>query len=97
MNTIYKNESFILFNCILIIILFYFLYYAYIFLSKYLYKYKKYNLYNIKIEKFGSNSKRSKMIKIYKGDNILDPDEIIYNSNYNVNDPDSTYGKDPDS
>ena len=37
------------------------------------------------------------MIKIYRGDDILDPDEIIYNSNYNVNDPDSTYGKDPDS
>lgn len=102
MKSIYNNQSFILFSCILIIILFYFVYYLYIFLSKYLSNYLKYKTYNNKMERFGScgdsNSKRNKMIKIYKSDNIVDPDDSTYNNKYDDdNDPDSTYGSDPDS
>ena len=93
MNSIYKNESFILFNCILLIIVFYFLYNLYNFVYKYLGNYKKYNSYNKKMENFGSssfgNSKRDKMIKIFKDDSCSD--------NYDGNsDPDSTDGCDPD-
>ena len=90
MNTIYKNESFVLFSCILVIIVFYFVYSLYIFLCKYLCNYLKYKSYNKKMESFGSsNSKRDKMIKIFKDDSCLD--------NYDANnDPDSTNGCDPD-
>jgi hypothetical protein len=41
-----------------------------------------------------SNDKRNKMIKIYKNDDIPDPDE---NPEYNINDPDSTVSIDPDN
>ena len=41
-----------------------------------------------------SNDKRNKMIKIYKNDDIPDPDE---NPEYNINDPDSTISIDPDN
>ena len=99
MNTLYKNESFILFNCILVIILFYFIYCLYNFLYKYGCNYQKYKSYKKKMENFGSygNSKRDKMIKIYKDDTILDPDDAPYNNKYDDdnNDPDSTFGYDP--
>ena len=41
-----------------------------------------------------SNDKRNKMIKIYKADDIPDPDE---NPDNGVNDPDSTISLDPDN
>jgi len=92
MNTLYKNESFILFNCILIIILFYFLYSLYNFVYKYGCNYQKYNSYNKKMESFRSSSsdKRNTMIKIFKDNTNLDS----YDAN---SDPDSTNGHDPDS
>ena len=94
MNTLYKNESFILFNCILIIIVFYVIYCLYNFLSKYVCNYQKYNTYNTynkNMETFGSNNgKRNGMIKIFKDNTCSDN----YDDN---NDPDSTYGCDPDS
>ncbi len=46
-------------------------------------------------ENNGNNSKREKMKKIYKSDEILDPDEIPDDDDYN--DPDGTFGRDPDS
>ena len=54
------------------------------------------------MENFGScgnsNSKRDKMIKIYKDDTISDPGDAPYNNKYSDdnNDPDSTFGYDPD-
>jgi len=41
-----------------------------------------------------NNSKRSKMMKIYKNSNILDPDE---DPDDEGDDPDSSLGRDPDS
>ena len=95
MNTLYKNESFILFTCILIIIFFNFVYSLYNFLYKYACNYKKYNSYNKKMEKFrgSSESKRDRMIKIFKDDTNSDNYDT-YDAN---NDPDGTYGSDPDS
>ena len=94
MNSLYKNESFALFSCILVIIVFYFIYSLYNFLSKYFSNYQKYNSYNKNMEKFGSssygNSKRDKMIKIFKDESGSD----MYDAN---TDPDSTDGHDPDS
>jgi hypothetical protein len=78
----YKNESLVIFYCIITIIIFYFLCLLY---NK---TYKTYKEY------FSSNdSKRSKMMKIYKGDETLDPDE---NPGLNIHDPDSSTGYDPD-
>ena len=88
MNSIYKNESFVLFSCILLIIVVYFIYSLYNFLCKYLGNYQKYNSYNKNRESFGS--KRDKMIKIFKDETGSD----IYDAN---TDPDSTDGQDPDS
>lgn len=77
----YKNQSLIIFYCILIIIL------CYCLIIIYDKTYKKYKIYK---EFFSSsNSKRSKMMKIYKSDDILDPDE---DPGDNINDPDSTNG-----
>jgi len=50
------------------------------------------------IEFFGcrrdNDSKRNKMMSIYKSDDILDPDEDPDDEN---DDPDSTKGRDPDA
>lgn len=80
--------SVILLACIIIIIFTYLLF----IIIKYTFK-----LLSGDIELFrssSSNDKRSKMIKIYKNDDIPDPDE---NPDYNVNDPDSTISLDPDN
>ena len=81
--------SVILLACIIIIIFTYLLF----IIIKYTFK-----LLSGDIELFrsssSSNDKRSKLIKIYKNDDIPDPDE---NPDYNVNDPDSTISLDPDN
>ena len=86
MNTIYKNESAIIFTCIIIIIIFYCLFLIYNRIYKTYTKCKELFLNN--------DSKRNKMIKLYKDDEILDPDE---DPGINVADPDSSEGRDPDS
>lgn len=85
MNKIYKKESIVIFSCIIILLL---LYCLYLILNKII------NYYNKNTETFNNNSKRSKMIRIYKNDNILDPDE---DPDDESDDPDSTRGRDPDS
>ena len=94
MNKLYKDESFILFSCILIILLFYGIYSIYNILSRY---YKKYKIYNQSNENFGSsNNKRDKMIKLFKKDDInLNPNEDPYD--VDVYDPDGTNGSDSDA
>jgi hypothetical protein len=80
--------SVILLACIIIIIFTYSLF----IIIKYTFK-----LLSGDIELFrssSSNDKRSKLIKIYKNDDIPDPDE---NPEYNINDPDSTISLDPDN
>ena len=88
MNIIYKKESTVIFGCIIIILLFYSICFIFD-------KSKTYT------ENFGNNnSKRNKMIKIYKDSDIIDPNEIPdMNPNYDDdnNDPDSNYAYDPDS
>ena len=83
----YKNEALVIFCCILIIIIGYCLYFLYTKINK---KCKN-------TEDFGSrkdsDSKRNKMMTIYKSDEILDPDEDPDDEN---DDPDSTRGRDPD-
>ena len=77
----YKDMSLIIFSYILVILICYCVYI----------------IYNIKYkEYFGNNSdsKRNKMIKIYKNNNILDPDE---DPDDEGDDPDSSSGRDPDS
>lgn len=81
----YKKESTIILACIIIIILFYLICWVF----------KKLN----KIELFShGDSKREMMKKIYKSDDISDPDEITSVNAYydNVHDPDDSYGMDPD-
>ena len=91
MNNLDKTNnltSVILLACIIIIIFAYLLF----IIIKYTFK-----LLSGDIELFrssSSNDKRSKLIKIYKNDDIPDPDE---NPDYNVNDPDSTISLDPDN
>ena len=94
MNRLYKDESFILFSCILIIIVVCGIYYITKTMNNY---YKKYKTYNQSNENFGitSDNKRGKMMKLFrKDDAILNPNENSYDvENY---DPDGTYGQDPD-
>jgi YbbR domain-containing protein len=85
MDKIYKKESIVIFSCIIILLLVYCLY---------LIVNKIKNYYNKNTETFNNNSKRSKMIRMYKNDNILDPDE---DPDDESDDPDSTRGRDPDS
>ena len=85
MDKIYKKESIVIFSCIIILLLVYCLY---------LIVNKIKNYYNKNTENFNNNSKRSKMIRMYKNDNILDPDE---DPDDESDDPDSTRGRDPDS
>lgn len=83
----YKKESTIILACILTIITFYFFYWIIKCLIK-------------NTELFSnSNSKRDKMERIYKSDEILDPDEqAMYNyKDDGCFDPDSDCGRDPDS
>lgn len=82
-----KLTSTILLSCIIIIIFTYLLY----IICKYICKFVSRNK---ELFRNSSNDKRSKMIKIYKDDDILDPDE---NPEYNINDPDSTISIDPDN
>jgi uncharacterized membrane protein len=86
MNT-QKLTAITLLGCIIVLIVIYLLYKFVITLI---------NLINTKETFYGKNgnSKRDKMIKIYKHDDILDPDE---NTNNELRDPDSDYGRDPDS
>lgn len=67
MNHFYKNESIVIFGSILIILLFYVCYLIFKKLSNI--KYNDSEYFN------NSNSKRSKMIKIYKKNDMSDPDE----------------------
>ncbi len=85
MDKIYKKESIVIFSCIIILLLVYCLY---------LIVNKIKNYYNKNTETFNNNSKRSKMIRMYKNNNILDPDE---DPDDESDDPDSTRGRDPDS
>ena len=85
MDKIYKKESIVIFSSIIILLLVYCLY---------LIVNKIKNYYNKNTETFNNNSKRSKMIRMYKNDNILDPDE---DPDDESDDPDSTRGSDPDS
>jgi hypothetical protein len=82
----YKNESTIILICIITIITFYCICWIFKMLNK------------IELELFSSNnSKRDKMKKIYKSDDISDPDEILTDdANDNVMDPDDDYAMDPD-
>jgi hypothetical protein len=89
MINLYKNESEVIFSCMIIIIIFYCIFLIYNRINKTYTRYTKYK------ELFLNNdSKRSKMIRLYKDSDILDPDE---NPNLNIEDPDSTDGRDPDS
>ena len=95
-NNIYKNETVVIFCCILIILTGYCIFLLYHKTSE---LYKNYQTYQNNNEYFGcrdkgNDSKRNKMISIYKGDEILDPDEDTNDEN---DDPDSTGGRDPDS
>ena len=87
----YKKESTVILACIILIILFIIL----IWIIK--------KLLN-KIELFGNrsssgNSKRDKMKRIYKSDEVLDPDETVMNNpnEDECDDPDGDCGRDPDS
>ena len=82
----YKKESIIILACIIIIILFFLICWVF----------KKLN----KIELFSnSDSKREKMKKIYKSNDVSDPDEMVIDNPYddNIHDPDDSYGMEPDS
>lgn len=85
----YKNEALVILCCMLIIIIGYCFYVLFAKINK-LYKKNK--------EDFGcregNDSKRNKMMSIYKSDEILDPDEDPDDEN---DDPDSTRGRDPDN
>ena len=83
----YKKESTIILICILTILLFYCICWIFKMLNK------------IELELFAnSDSKREKMKKIYKSNDVNDPDEILTDdANDNVMDPDDDYGMDPDS
>ena len=90
MNHFYKKESIVIFGCILIILIYYLFYFIF----------KKLN--NINYNKFeyfnNSDSKRNKMIKIYRKNDISDPDEDTNeNTNDDNNDPDSSNPYDPDT
>ena len=85
MDKIYKKESIVIFCSIIILLLGYFLY---LLVNKINKKYNKKTTENF------NNSKRSKMMRIYKNDTILDPDENPYEES---DDPDSSRGRDPDS
>ena len=79
-NNNYKIESLVIFYCIIVVILIYFLILIY---NK---TYKTYREY------FSSNdSKRNKMLKIYKSNDILGPE-----TNQGDNDPDSSQDFDID-
>jgi len=82
----YKKESTIILACILTIITFYFIYWIIKCLIK-------------NTELFSnSNSKRDKMERIYKSDDVHDPDEqVMYNyKNDGCFDPDCNSKYDPD-
>ncbi len=96
MNNLDKSSkiiSTVLLGCIIIIISCYFLYIIVNIINKLINK-----LISKYIETFrngsSNNSKRHKMMEIYKNDDIPDPDE---NPQYNVNDPDSIDSTDPDN
>ena len=83
-----KLTSIVLLGCIIIICVTYLLF----IIIKY--TLKLFSSYKELFKGSSSNDKRSKMMKIYKSDEILDPDE---NPEYNINDPDSTISLDPDN
>jgi len=78
-----KKISIILLGCVVIVIISYILYFLYT-------KFTSVELFGVS----DSNSKRNKMMKIYKSNDISDPDENIDDD---IMDPDSTNGRDPDS
>ena len=83
-----KLTSIVLLACIIIICVTYLLFIIIKYTLKLFSSYKELFRGN------SSNDKRSKMMKIYKSDDIPDPDE---NPNAGVNDPDSTISLDPDN
>ena len=88
----YKKESIIILACIIIIIIFYIFYLIYLILKKLL-------KYLNNKELFSNDTKREKMKRIYKSNEVLDPDEIIVDNPYDddCDDPDGNCGSDPDS
>jgi hypothetical protein len=90
---IHKRESLIIFYCIIIILVCY----CFNLLLN-----KKYNEYKKYYEKFdnrsggkSNGSKRYKAMKIYKSNEIFDPDET--SNADDICDPDGTKGCDPDA
>jgi len=101
----YKKESTIILGCILIILIFYCLRWIIISINNSINKYMKISILTNNNEIFSNRSsssngsKREMMKKIYKSDEVLDPDEIIMN-NPNADDcydPDGNCGVDPDN
>lgn len=91
MNNLDKTNkliSLVLLACIIIII------FTYLLFTIIKYTIKLLSIYKESFRSNSSNDKRSRMIKIYKSDDIPDPDE---NPDNNVNDPDSTISLDPDN
>jgi len=85
-NYEYKKESIIILCCIIIIILFYCIYFMFNKIIKH-------------IEMFSnSDSKREKMKKIYKSNDVSDPDEVTVDNPYDdmCDDPDGDCSRDPD-
>lgn len=81
-NYEYKSESLIILICILIIIIGYLLFWV---------------IKKIAIrELFDNDSKRARMKRIYKSDEISDPDEQESSSSRTCFDPDCNGGMDPD-
>lgn len=88
-----KKESTIILGCIIVILIFYVLYWCFISIKNIFKSKESFNCRN------SSNSKRELMKKIYKSDEVLDPDEIVTYNLYDdeCNDPDGDCGQDPDS
>lgn len=95
MNYFYKKESIVIFGSILIILLVYLIYLIFKKISNINYNVNGYEYFRSNSD---SNSKRNKMMKIYKNNDILDPDENTnLNTNDDNNDPDSSKPYDPDN
>jgi hypothetical protein len=100
----YKKESTIILGCILIILIFYCLRWIITSINNSINKYMKNSILTNNNEMFSNNnssngSKREMMKKIYRSDEVLDPDDIIMdNFDYDeCDDPDGSCGVDPDN
>jgi len=89
----HKKESAIILACILSILLFYFIYWIITSFASIINKKELFGCRN------SGNSKRDKMTKIYKSNEVSDPDEIVNYNPYDdeCDDPDGDCGHDPDS